>query len=73
MVDGYGYSTAAASAAFAFFLLMMTIVRFASPRLEARLGSPKLLRIVDGAYHELLNEPEGPGLIRDIVIWLGEH
>ena len=45
MVDGYGYSTAAASAAFAFFLLMMTIVRFASPRLEARLGSPKLLRI----------------------------
>lgn len=44
MVDGYGYSTAAASAAFAFFLLMMTIVRFASPRLEARLGSPKLLR-----------------------------
>ena len=45
MVDGYGYSTAAASAAFAFFLLMMTIVRFASPRLEARLGSPMLLRI----------------------------
>ena len=45
MVDGYGYSTAAASAAFAFFLLMMTIVRFASPRLEARMGSPKLLRI----------------------------
>ena len=45
MVDGYGYSTAAASAAFAFFLLMMTIVRFVSPRLEARLGSPKLLRI----------------------------
>ena len=45
MVDGYGYSTAAASAAFAFFLLMMTIVRFASPRLEPRLGSPKLLRI----------------------------
>ena len=31
------------------------------------------LRIVDGAYHELLNEPEGPGLIRDIISWLGEH
>ena len=31
------------------------------------------LRIVDGAYHELLNEPEGPCLIRDIIIWLGEH
>ena len=45
MVDGYGFSTAAASAAFAFFLLMMTIMRFASPRLEARLGAPALLRI----------------------------
>ena len=55
MVDGYGYSTAAASAAFAFFLLMMTIVRFASPRLEARLGSPKLLRITfSGAVVGLL-------------------
>lgn len=31
------------------------------------------LRIVDCAYHELLNEPEGPGLIRDIISWLGEH
>ena len=31
------------------------------------------LRIVDGAYHELLNESEGPGLIRDIISWLGEH
>ena len=45
MVDGYGFSTAAASAAFAFFLLMMTIMRFASPRLEARLGAPALLRV----------------------------
>ena len=55
MVDGYGYSTAAASAAFAFFLLMMTIVRFASPRLEARLGSPKLLRMTfSGAVVGLL-------------------
>lgn len=55
MVDGYGYSTAAASAAFAFFLLMMTIVRFASPRLEARLGSPMLLRITfSGAVVGLL-------------------
>lgn len=31
------------------------------------------LRIIDGAYHEVLNEPEGPGLIRDIVMWLDEH
>lgn len=31
------------------------------------------LRIIDGAYHEVLNEPEGPGLIRDIVLWLDAH
>ncbi len=31
------------------------------------------LRIIDGAYHEVLNEPEGPGLIRDIVMWLDAH
>lgn len=36
-------------------------------------GADIHLRVVDGAYHELLNEPEGPGLIRDIIIWLGEH
>ena len=55
MVDGYGFSTAAASAAFAFFLLMMTIMRFASPRLEARLGAPALLRITfSGAVVGLL-------------------
>ena len=55
MVDGYGFSTAAASAAFAFFLLMMTIVRFASPRLEASLGAPALLRITfSGAVVGLL-------------------
>lgn len=43
---------------------------------EAEAANPGLdvrLRVVDGAYHELLNEPEGPGLIRDIIIWLGEH
>ena len=55
MVDGYGFSTAAASAAFAFFLLMMTIMRFASPRFEARLGAPALLRITfSGAVVGLL-------------------
>lgn len=31
------------------------------------------LRIIDGAYHEVLNEPEGPGLIKDIVAWLDRH
>lgn len=29
------------------------------------------LRIVDGAYHELLNEPEGPALMQDIMLWMG--
>ena len=73
MVDGYGYSTAAASAAFAFFLLMMTIVRFASPRLEARLGSPKLLRITfSGAVVGLLLVAFAPhhGLaLAGIALW----
>lgn len=31
------------------------------------------LRIIDGAYHEVLNEPEGPGLIKDIAAWLDRH
>ena len=26
--------------------------------------------LIDGAYHELLNEPEGPELMVDIVNWL---
>ena len=73
MVDGYGYSTAAASAAFAFFLLMMTIVRFASPRLEARLGSPMLLRITfTGAVVGLLLVAFAPhhGLaVAGIALW----
>lgn len=31
------------------------------------------LRVIDGARHEVLNEPEGPSVIRDIVLWLGTH
>jgi len=45
MVDGYGFTTSTASAIFAFFLLMMTIMRFGSPRLERRFGAPHLLRL----------------------------
>ena len=37
-----------ASAIFAFFLLMMTIMRFGSPRLERRFGAPHLLRLTMG-------------------------
>lgn len=31
------------------------------------------LRIIDGAYHELLNEPEGPALMQDIILWMGRR
>ena len=48
MVDGYGFATSSASAIFAFFLLMMTLMRFASPRLERRFGAPHLLRFTMG-------------------------
>ena len=48
MVDGYGFTTSTASAIFAFFLLMMTIMRFGSPRLERRFGAPHLLRLTMG-------------------------
>ena len=48
MVDGYGFATSSASAIFAFFLLMMTIMRFGSPRLERRFGAPHLLRFTMG-------------------------
>jgi len=48
MVDGYGFATSTASAIFAFFLLMMTIMRFGSSRLERRFGAPHLLRLTMG-------------------------
>ncbi|MCD4550297.1 MULTISPECIES: alpha/beta hydrolase [unclassified Schaalia] len=31
------------------------------------------LRLVDGARHEVLQEVEGPGIIRDILLWLHTH
>lgn len=47
--------------------LFVTRARDAHPSLDIH------LRIIDGARHEVLNEPEGPMLMRDIVLWLGEH
>lgn len=47
--------------------LFVTRARRAHPGLDIH------LRIVDGARHEVLNEPEGPTLMRDIILWLGEH
>lgn len=40
---------------------------------EAASGAEITLRIVDGAYHEVLNEPEGPALMQDIIAWMGRH
>lgn len=31
------------------------------------------LRVIDGAAHELLNEPESPMIMRDILLWLDRH
>lgn len=31
------------------------------------------LRLVDGARHEVLNEVEGPAIIRDIILWFNAH
>ncbi|WP_115728653.1 alpha/beta hydrolase [Actinomyces culturomici] len=46
---------------------------FVQGAVAAHPGADIHLRIIDGAYHEVLNEPEGPGLIRDIVAWLDAH
>lgn len=46
---------------------------FVQAAVAASPGADIHLRIIDGAYHEVLNEPEGPGLIRDIIAWLDAH
>ena len=46
---------------------------FVANAVAANPGADIHLRVVDGAYHEVLNEPEGPGIIRDILLWLGAH
>ena len=33
----------------------------------------KTLRLYDGLRHEILNEPEGPEILSEIVAWLDEH
>ena len=59
MVDGYDYSTAAASAAFAFFLLMMTPARvsvLSTVNYGAALIGPPLLGLIADhiGYHRAL-------------------
>ncbi|QPK81596.1 lysophospholipase [Schaalia sp. ZJ405] len=46
---------------------------FVAAALEAHPDLDLELRIIPGAYHEVLNEPEGPQLITDIVEWLNAH
>jgi len=43
----------------------------ASERVAGRLGSDDVtFKRLDGLYHEILNEPEGPELLRDIASWI---
>ena len=45
-----------------------------SRQLYARAGSPdKTLKIYDGLYHEILNEPEQQEVMSDIAAWLEER
>lgn len=46
---------------------------FIAGAVAANPGADIHLRVIDGAYHEILNEPEGPGLIHDIVLWFDQH
>ncbi len=40
-----------------------------------RLGDPKrrTVRLYDGLYHEVYNEPEREQVIGDLEAWLGHH
>lgn len=52
-----------------------TLTNPAGSRLVNELASSedKTLRIYDGLRHEILNEPEGPEIIAEIVAWLDAH
>jgi alpha-beta hydrolase superfamily lysophospholipase len=42
--------------------------------LYARVGSPdRTLKLYDGLYHEVLNEPEKDQVMADLVEWLDAH
>ena len=45
-----------------------------SERLYSRVASTdKTLRLCEGLFHEVLNEPEHHALLADLVIWLDQH
>ncbi|QWW19292.1 lysophospholipase [Schaalia sp. 19OD2882] len=46
---------------------------FVRRAVSAHPGVDVHLRVVDGARHEVLNEPEGPSIMRDMVLWLDAH
>jgi alpha-beta hydrolase superfamily lysophospholipase len=51
------------------------LVPVAGSRLiEETIGSPdKTLKIYDGLYHEIFNEPEQDQVLDDLVAWLDAH
>lgn len=44
-----------------------------SDLLEALAGEDKTLKIYDGLYHEVFNEPERDEVINDVIAWLDAH
>ena len=45
-----------------------------SELLHQRISSPdKELKIYDGLFHEIFNEPEGPAIFTEMVEWLNRH
>ncbi len=46
---------------------------FVSRVLAARPDADIHLRIIDGACHEVLNEPEQAMVLRDLILWLEKH
>ena len=46
---------------------------FVARVLEAHPDADIHLRVIDGACHEVLNEPEKDMILRDLLLWLEKH
>ena len=46
---------------------------FVARVLEAHPGADIHLRVIDGACHEVLNEPEKAMVLRDLLLWVEKH
>ena len=45
-----------------------------SELIDEKIGSPdKTLKLYDGLYHEIFNEPEQDQVLDDLVAWLDAH